>query len=40
MIRLLLHIVLIEKITDAIVDVLEAMFHGRIRYPWQQAAKR
>ena len=30
----------IEKITDALVDGLEAMFHGRIRYPWQQAAKR
>jgi cyclic-di-AMP phosphodiesterase PgpH len=30
----------IEKITDALVDGLEAMFHGRIRYPWQQAEKR
>jgi putative nucleotidyltransferase with HDIG domain len=30
----------IEKITDALVDGLEAMFHGRIRYPWQQTAKR
>jgi putative nucleotidyltransferase with HDIG domain len=28
----------IEKIIDALVDGLEAMFHGRIRYPWQQEA--
>ncbi|MCU0558633.1 MAG: HD domain-containing protein [Desulfobacterales bacterium] len=26
----------IEKITAALVDCLEAMFHSRIRYPWQK----
>jgi len=26
----------IEKIAAALVDCLEAMFHSRIRYPWQK----
>jgi membrane-associated HD superfamily phosphohydrolase len=26
----------IEKIIRALVDTLEASFHSRIRYPWQQ----
>jgi hypothetical protein len=28
----------IEAITRAMVDALEASFHARIRYPWQQAS--
>jgi hypothetical protein len=26
----------LSKIVDALVDALEASFHSRIQYPWQQ----
>jgi putative nucleotidyltransferase with HDIG domain len=30
----------IEKLTRSLVDSLEASFHSRIRYPWQEGAKK